>query len=642
VIDPADVLASHRELIANLQDGLAFTDERFATLVRPVLGRYAAFVHLLPASEAHHHRGTGGLFHHGLEVAFFAARASQGLIFALERSPGERRALEPRWHLAAGLAGLCHDLGKPIADLAVTDRDGATAWRPLLESLSDWAAAQSLSHYYLRWRRERHHRHEAFGLLVLARVLTPEVTAWLADPDPAVLEALLTAVAGTDPEAVLGRLVRGADQASVEQDLRENRLDPMAASFAVPVERHLLDAMRRLARSGRWRINVPGARLWLLPEGLHIVWPAGAQDMVALLAEDKVPGIPRDPDTLADILLERGLAVPRGEGGPSQRYWRLAPEPLARDGDRITLTLLRLASPDLVLTGGAVPAPVAVIPQEDQTPALGAAPSAPKDLSGAMDAPPAPPVAQAEHGANPVVPVPPPEGPPHEPPPGVDGPVDEARPAAAHRAAAWLRARGEGGVLLLALADVLAHTDGTWAARVQEVEAGLLVRFPEGLAGLGAAPPAVLDALAQAGLLQSDPRAPLRRVREIAGLRGALLTREAAQALIDLAGAPPAAGDAVPAADPIGQPRAAAGDSSAVVAAEAAAAELIALIRARDPGIPGGVSETGGRLAVGTGVAGWFVASRPGLNRFALLRALGQQRGCRVTPNGGLTLDGAS
>jgi hypothetical protein len=196
--------------------------------------------------------------------------------------------------------------------------------------------------------------------------------------------------------------------------------------------------------------------------------------------------------------------------------------------------------------------------------------------------------------------------------------------------------------LLLALADVLAHTDGTWAARVQEVEAGLLVRFPEGLAGLGAAPPAALDVLSQAGLLQTDPRAPLRRVREIAGLRGALLTREAAQALIDLAGAPPAAGDAVPAADPIGQPRAAAGDSSAVVAAEAAAAELIALIRARDPGIPGGVSETGGRLAVGTGVAGWFVASRPGLNRFALLRALGQQRGCRVTPNGGLTLDGAS
>jgi len=48
----ARILATQRELIARLQDALAFTDARFATLVRPVVERYAAFVHLLPASEA--------------------------------------------------------------------------------------------------------------------------------------------------------------------------------------------------------------------------------------------------------------------------------------------------------------------------------------------------------------------------------------------------------------------------------------------------------------------------------------------------------------------------------------------------------------------------------------------------------------
>jgi hypothetical protein len=84
---------------------------------------------------------------------------------------------------------------------------------------------------------------------------------------------------------------------------------------------------------------------------LHLVWPAGAEDIVTLLAADRVPGIPRDPDTLADILLERGLAVPRQAGDHAQRYWRLAPAPLARDGQVVTLTMLRLASPDLVLAG---------------------------------------------------------------------------------------------------------------------------------------------------------------------------------------------------------------------------------------------------------------------------------------------------
>jgi len=247
IAEPERIVATQSELIAWLQDGLAFTDTRFAALVRPVIQRYAAFVHLLPVSEAHHHRGAGGLFRHGLEVAFHTAQASQGRIFALDRGPAERRELEPRWRLAAGLAGLCHDVGKPVSDLSVSDREGRTIWRPLLESLTDWAAANVVEHYFLRWREHRHSRHETFGLLVLERVLTPEVTSWLVDADPAIMQGLLSAVAGIDDVAVLGNLVTEADRASVERDLRENRIDPAATSLGVPVDRYLLDAMRRLA-----------------------------------------------------------------------------------------------------------------------------------------------------------------------------------------------------------------------------------------------------------------------------------------------------------------------------------------------------------------------------------------------------------
>jgi conjugal transfer pilus assembly protein TraI len=123
-------------------------------------------------------------------------------------------------------------------------------------------------HYFLRWRERRHTRHETFGLLVLERILTPQVTAWLVDADPEIMQGLLSAVAGIDDGAVLGGLVTEADRASVERDLRENHIDPAATSLGVPVDRYLLDAMRRLARGGRWQINVPGARLWMLAEGL--------------------------------------------------------------------------------------------------------------------------------------------------------------------------------------------------------------------------------------------------------------------------------------------------------------------------------------------------------------------------------------
>ncbi|MCV5919407.1 TraI domain-containing protein, partial [Escherichia coli] len=80
-----------------------------------------------------------------------------------------------------------------------------------------------------------------------------------------------------------------------------------------PVERYLLDAMRRLLASSQWLVNQRDARVWVRKSNqstnLYLVWKSAAKDIIELLAKDKIPGIPRDPDTLADILIERGLAT---------------------------------------------------------------------------------------------------------------------------------------------------------------------------------------------------------------------------------------------------------------------------------------------------------------------------------------------
>ncbi|NMS58705.1 MobH family relaxase, partial [Vibrio parahaemolyticus] len=134
-------------------------------LVLPVIQRYAAFVHLLPASESHHHRGAGGLFRHGLEVAFWAAQASESVIFSIEGTPRERRDNEPRWRLASCFSGLLHDVGKPLSDVSITDKDGSITWNPYSESLHDWAHRHEIDRYFIRWRDKRHKRHEQFSLL---------------------------------------------------------------------------------------------------------------------------------------------------------------------------------------------------------------------------------------------------------------------------------------------------------------------------------------------------------------------------------------------------------------------------------------------------------------------------------------------
>ncbi|MDA1379306.1 TraI domain-containing protein [Plesiomonas shigelloides subsp. oncorhynchi] len=71
----------------------------------------------------------------------------------------------------------------------------------------------------------------------------------------------------------------------------------------------MFDAIRRLVKTGKWKVNEPGAKVWHLNQGVFIAWKQ-LGDLYSLISHDKIPGIPRDPDTLADILIERGFAVP--------------------------------------------------------------------------------------------------------------------------------------------------------------------------------------------------------------------------------------------------------------------------------------------------------------------------------------------
>ncbi|WP_445366598.1 MobH family relaxase [Methylomonas sp. BW4-1] len=339
------ILSTQTELIKAIEQALALPDDLYQNIAAPVIARYAAFSHLLPASESHHHRGAGGLFRHGLEVAHWATLASQGCLFATHASPRERKAQELRWRLAVCFAGLLHDIGKPVSDMAVVDSQGQHTWNPCDENLTDWAEQHHIDRYFLRWRENRHKRHEQFSALVIERVLTRESRSFILEPGPDIMQAMLEAIHGLDRGSKLYELVMTADCKSVERDLKAH-YHSIDSAMGMPVEKYLFDAMRRLVKSGNWSVNEKGARLWRFKEGLHIVWRIGAQDIVITLAKDKVPGIPRDEDTLADILIERGLAIPKLlPDGRQYRYWRMQPEGLENP-----LYMLRLTSTESIFS----------------------------------------------------------------------------------------------------------------------------------------------------------------------------------------------------------------------------------------------------------------------------------------------------
>jgi conjugal transfer pilus assembly protein TraI len=549
------LLAKQTELIRRLQDGVGMTDADYRELVLPVVRRLAAFVHLLPASEAHHHRGSGGLLRHSLEVGFLASQASMRHVFALDREPKDRYHLEPRWRVASGLAGLLHDIGKPVADLEVSDRDGTLTWCPHEEPLLDWARRHGLQRYYLRWREtRRHNAHLQMGTLVVHAILTPEIKTWLSR-DPAILANLIAVVGGQEESSVLGTVVGNADRASVARDLRENRIDPDAFALGVPVDRYLIDAMRRLVRDGTWTVNTPGARLWMLADGLHVVWPQGGEDIAGLLARDKIPGIPKAPETIADILVERGHVTTYREEERDRFYRRVAPAPLVKDGKPVQLTMLLLASPELVFARHP-PAPVARWqdgatsgsvrdadpaerimsdadaldhPETDVTLAAqldlitGAEHTADQDASVAATPSPLPPDGESTPMTKPAAVAPP-------QPRTLNDPASSAR--------SWLAGRGTGGLALITLLRSIA--DGERPAEILvRRDRHLLIPYPEGLTalavpGIGMEPAEVLQALWDDGLLAIDPRRPLLRVREIDGPMRAMLTVEASAAVATL------------------------------------------------------------------------------------------------------------
>ena len=534
-----DILARQADLILRLEYGMGCTPEVFTDLVRPVIPRFAAFVHLLPASEVHHHRGPGGLLQHSLEVAWLAAQSSARHVFCHDRPPNEKYHIEPRWRVAAGIAGLLHDLGKPVGDLAVGALDGKLLWSPYREPLADWLVRRGMARYYLHWRNtRRHNQHELMAGQVVNLVLTEALLDYF-DRDPEIHPAVLGVITGTAKKsALLATLVGEADQASVAADLKEHRYDPNALSLGVPVDRYLVDAMRRLAKRGLWTCNTPGSRLWMLPDGLHVVWPQGGEEIIAELDGDNIPGIPKMHETIADILVDRGHVVSWQEGGRTRFYRKVAPLPLVREGKPVHLSSLRLATPDLVYPGQP-PSPVGVWTEGGPMPVHAAVagpsparrvfdPQTEDDLEAvrgeaAGEGAPAAPLAATDGQATA----------PSIPAPAPSAPIPPADPAAPARA--WLAKRGAAGRVLLALAEAIREGRRPTTHAVVRADNQLLPH-PEALTalvvdGLAADPQALRLALWEGDLIQVDHQRPLLKLQEIDGRPWVVLTLEASAAL---------------------------------------------------------------------------------------------------------------
>ena len=682
--DPRRLLAPQWEFVRSIQHTLALECAEFERLVLPVIERYAAFVHLLPASERHHHRLAGGLLRHGLEVASWAARAAEGVVFAGGGTPLERKSLEPRWRMAVCFAGLLHDIGKAAADVSVTNNDGTLRWNPNHGALYDWARAQKVARYFLHWRSNHQGRHQNFSVFFAHHILTKDPFDWLSEPGPVIVQAVFEAIGGTAaPEDRFARLVNAADSESTQRDLKSPQYgDGHDNPLGVPVDRYLLDAMRRLLTSGEWCVNQRGARVWSTNHGLFVVWKHACEDIHRLLARDGLQGIPRDAATLAEVLLDREHAVHyvnrHGEKYPT---WPVAPQLLdAPDGQRVVLRMLKLSDPHLLFSSEPPPMVMAHIDDISLTPAFGetqcsliteettsehatyAEAPGTEDNSRIVilsDAQQSPEITAVEN-TNPF------EHPPerarlrikHTEPPSAsprDMEPEQARPpqssisddvTASDERVTRLREstanvlQGRAGEILTAMARDIAAGKRAWGDALALVSNEVIIRYPDAIAAYGN-PAEILNALSEAEFIALDPMAPVKKVREREGVRGLVLAQKPAAAVIALAhvsttrtpNAPPPedARDAESARLPYApslndQPAGCQQRNATIEEAASHAKVLVQFVRARDPQITGDVSEDGGWLRVPRSVLSSFLDAHGNATSLAQLRKAIEQR----------------
>jgi conjugal transfer pilus assembly protein TraI len=522
VVSPEILLDCQRELVHKVRDTLPFSKPEFEALMWPILVRWAAWVHLLPASESHHHCGSGGLLRHSLEVAFYTGRMCEGLVFGLDQGAERRHQADDRYRAAAVLAGLLHDAGKPLTDVGAVDTRSTQRWTGFSGALYDWLIARGLAEYHVYWKPgERHQRHEPYGPTLATQVIGTKVLEWLDAVDPRVVARMMGAILGqNDPSNPLTEVVRRADSESTKRDLAaaRERLVGSARAGAHLLAYRVVQAMQDQVRERIWAPNTLGNPVWVTDQGVFLNYPVGIRQALDRMLAEGERGVPSEPLEVVQMLVQSHLATANRQPNGAEFLTHKISITLS-DGRRVDdLVAVRFDQPHFVM--GGFPAPPALKVEIAQFAAAESAHAAASTSTpaAANDVASASPSAVPTAAPDPALSATTTEPAIHDRRrelsvnPGIDRPTLLAPlPDAPEAAAAWLEKQGPEGAFVRAVLDrILGGRELVWEVNVLEVDGHILIAYPECATGLGVAPDKLLELLRARKWIVADDATPDR------------------------------------------------------------------------------------------------------------------------------------
>ena len=321
-VSPEEIMLWQKDLIDKIKSFLGLSNVMTDKYLVPVIRNYIEYVHLLPASENHHHAGVGGLVIHGLETCLYAVRYSESSLPYTGLEPSFKKKYEIKWRLAVAIAALLHDVAKAATDIIVTDEKGLD-WLPFSESLSVWLQKNKIRRYYITYRQKRFKKHEDYAITIARKLIPDETMRFIEAGNAAGIVYKLFAALNVstsdneDPSLYdIRDLVIKADQFSAEKDMSSiDKTDTIARGL--PLDGYFLSVIRKLTEDKIWSFNNSDSQmffsdtLYLGEKCLYIDWSRGAFSRFYELIENmpEIHGVPRNIKKLATYLFDRNCCA---------------------------------------------------------------------------------------------------------------------------------------------------------------------------------------------------------------------------------------------------------------------------------------------------------------------------------------------
>jgi len=362
-----DLLLSYKLEVTKLIPAAAirlqsnYSDEpTFENLYKKTIRNLASYVHLLPASEYHHHHELGGLLYHSLQTAHGClekARSREGQIPRDKETSNIDvfQVIKPKWIYGAWALGLIHDIGKVLLDITVFEHgDEKNVWNPLNESLVDWANRTNVSSYETKMAKNRKHgAHEEVGALLVKEIISKEGLDFIRGGGPMLISQVYQYMSGKYMDgAFLHQVVKYVDGLETARDINM-RWDKHLGESRVNVEKIFISSARSLLPT--LKVNEPKGKIFICG-GRAFITVAAIDQIIAYAKNEKYKQFPSSTKGFCEALMEAGVVEPirDRDGEPTDEWFGILKPSIGND-----YRVIKLVSPLVIYWEGETPRSIA-------------------------------------------------------------------------------------------------------------------------------------------------------------------------------------------------------------------------------------------------------------------------------------------